>query len=186
MPDVRLRILDEFSALSAEVRTRFGALSLEQLNWRAAAGSWSVGQCLEHLITTTDVYMVDFRAIAAGTRRTSAWERWSPLSGLFGRFLAGEMSKDARKTRTPTRFVPPSDIGLDVVTRFMRSQDELLAAIKSTSSVDWDRTVLTSSFNRVATYSLAAAYRIMIEHQRRHLRQARRVTEDPAFPRRAA
>jgi hypothetical protein len=178
----RLRILDEFSAIATDVRARFGSLGHAQLNWRVAPGTWSVGQCLEHLVTTSDVYMVDFRAIAAGTRRARAWERLSPLSGPFGRFLIGHMGKDQVRTKTKARFVPPSDISADVVARFVRSQEELAAAITSTASADWDRTILTSYFQPLITYSLADAYRITLEHQRRHIRQAQRVRDHEAFP----
>lgn len=186
MDATRLGVIDDLTVITTEVRSRFGALDRAQLNWRTGEGAWSVGQCLEHLITTTDVYLVDLRAVAAGTRRVRRWERWSPFSGFFGRFLVNAMRKDSMRTRTPQRFVPPGDIAADVVKRFEQSQEELVTAVRSTATADWEATILTSPFQPIATYSLADAYLLMVEHQRRHLRQATRVTEQAAFPARPA
>lgn len=186
MTDMRLPVLDGFTAVTTEVRARFGSLTREQLEWRPPSGGWSVAQCLDHLITTTASYLPELGAIASGTRRPSAWERLSPFSRAFGRMLVGFMQQDDKRSATPRRFVPPSAVGGDIVTRFAASQDELAAAIRATASVDWDRTIVTSTFNRIATYPLADAYRIILEHQRRHVRQAQRVTEEPGFPRRVA
>jgi hypothetical protein len=116
-------------------------------------------------------------------RQSTRWERFSPLSGFFGRFLREHLTKDAKRTKTLARFVPPSEIAGDIVSRFVRSQEELLDAIRATRTADWDRTIITSSFQPLVTYSLGDGYRIMLEHQRRHIRQADRVMASTAFPR---
>ena len=38
--------------VARDVEHAFGALNARQLNWRPDAARWSVGQCLEHLLTT--------------------------------------------------------------------------------------------------------------------------------------
>ena len=176
------KIAKELDEISADARSKFGRLSAEQLNWRPADGGWSVGQCLDHLIKTTDIYSEDFREVADGKRVTSFWEKWSPLSSFFGNFLTSYMDKDEKKVKTTERFVPPSDIGPDVVELFVQSQEELRSLIESTAGADWDKTKLTSSFQGFVTYSLGDAYRIISAHQRRHIRQAERVMKDAAFP----
>ena len=177
------RITSELSAATADARVKFGDLTREQLNWRPPDGGWSVGQCLEHLIKTTEIYSEDFRAVAEGTRKTGFWENWSPLSSFFGKFLTSYMDKDEKKVKTTERFVPPSEIEEDIVDKFAASQQELIGLIESTAEADWDRTKLTSSFQGFVTYSLADAYRIIAAHQRRHIRQADRVTMLNEFPR---
>ncbi len=176
------KIAEQLDEVTAEARAKFGALNREQLNWRPPDGGWSVGQCLEHLIKTSEIYSEDFRSIADGTRATSFWENWSPLSSFFGRFLTSYMDKDEKKVKTTERFVPPSEIEANIVDRFEASQQELISLIDSTSNADWDRTKLTSSFQGFVTYSLADAFRIIAAHQRRHIRQAERVMNDAGFP----
>jgi hypothetical protein len=41
---------------------------------------------------------------------------------------------------------------------------------------------MTSPFIRIVTYSVLDGWRLMVSHDRRHLEQARRVTESPEFP----
>jgi hypothetical protein len=176
------KIVIELDTITADVHARFGSLTSEQLNWKPVADSWSIGQCIDHLIRTNEIYSEDFEAVANGTRAQSTWERWSPLSGYFGRYLTKIMAKDEKKVKTSERFVPPSDIDADVVERFAKSQDELKETVRSTENADWDKTILTSSFMGLVTYSLGDAYNIITGHQRRHIRQADRVFLMNKFP----
>jgi hypothetical protein len=176
------KITSEIDLITADVQQKFGGLSGEQLNWKPAAESWSIGQCIDHLIKTNEIYSEDFKAVANGTRSQSAWERWSPFSGFFGRFLTNIMPKDQKKVKTTGRFVPPSEIDADVVKRFAKSQEELKDTVRSTEKADWDKTILTSSFMGLVTYSLGDAYNIVTGHQHRHIRQAERVVLEHEFP----
>jgi hypothetical protein len=80
-------IKGELKRISADVRTSFGPLTFEQLNWRVSPDTWSIGQCLEHLIKSNEGFYGEFDKLAAGTRKNSLWESFSPLSSLAGDFL---------------------------------------------------------------------------------------------------
>ncbi len=43
-------------SVTVQVRTEYGHLSAEQLNWTPAEGRWSIAQCLDHLITINRLY----------------------------------------------------------------------------------------------------------------------------------
>ena len=45
-------ITKDLSEVAADAHEHFGPLSAEQLNWKTAEESWSVAQCLDHLIRT--------------------------------------------------------------------------------------------------------------------------------------
>jgi hypothetical protein len=64
--------------------------------------------------------------------------------------------------------------------------DDLNKRVESCSSVDRTETIVTSPFLGVFTYSLEDAYTVLVEHTRRHFRQAKRVTEAEGFPKAAA
>lgn len=177
------QVVDEIKEISRDASDAFGRLSADQINWKPAIGSWSVGQCLDHLIRTNSQFYPEFEKLTSGTRKNSFWENYSPLTGVGGRFLINSIRKDSRKFKAPSKaIVPPSEIEPDIVSRYVENQDDVIESIKATASVDWKNTVLTSPFLRLMTYTLDDAYTIFIEHARRHIRQARRVMETEGFP----
>src|SRR5688572_33143911 len=110
--DERIQTITESLAQVADdARSAFGAFTNEQLNWKPAEKSWSVGQCLDHIIRTNHEFDAEFEKLASGTRQNSFWENYSPFSGWAGRFLIKTVSEDPKKAKAPsTRIFPPSDI----------------------------------------------------------------------------
>jgi hypothetical protein len=166
-----------------DVKASFGLLSSDQLNWRPAEKSWSVGQCLEHLIKTNEEFYPEFDKLARGTRKNSFWENYSPFTGFFGRFLIKAVTEDSKKAKAPSeRIVPPSDIADDIVERFARNVADVNEKVRACAGADREKTVVTSPFLSVMTYKLDDAYTILVEHTKRHIRQAKRVMTAEGFP----
>ncbi len=177
-------ITREIAAITAEAQAKYGALSEEQLNWKPAAESWSVGQCFDHLIRS-NVEMEPVMSLVDGSRKTKFWEKVSPFSGVLGRFLVSSMIKDERKFKAPSKaIVPPSKVSADIIEKFAAEQAKVLSTVQAADKFDWKKTVVTSPFMSAITYSLHDAFRIMVEHEKRHFRQARRVMEMDGFPKR--
>ena len=83
----------------------------------------------------------------------------------------------------PTVFQPTaSAIGEAALTRFREHQAPLLDYIAACSKVDLDTTIIASPALAPITYSLRDAFKIVIPHQHRHIRQALRVREEAGFP----
>ena len=177
-------LIEELGAVTSEARELFGGLSRGQLNWKPSAERWSVGQCFDHLIQTNRTFFPDMERAAAGTFKSSAWARVSPLSGFFARMILRSLDPArGRKTKSPRVFLPASsDVDADVMERFARHQEELAGLMRATAGADLRRTVVTSPVTAVATYSLLDAYRIVVAHERKHFEQARRVTQSEGFP----
>ena len=115
-------LTSELRKVAVDAEETFGVLTAEQLNWKPAENSWSVGQCFDHLIKTNHKFYPEFEKLAAGTRTNSFWENWSPFSGWAGRFLINAVSEDSKKAKAPSqRIVPPSEIASDIVERFAAS-----------------------------------------------------------------
>ncbi|MGH9948485.1 MAG: DinB family protein [Pyrinomonadaceae bacterium] len=169
--------------IADDARSSFGGLSGEQLNWNPAENSWSVGQCLDHLIKTNKEFEPEFKKIADGNRENSFWENWSPFTGFFGRFLIKAVSNDAKKAKAPSKkIVPPSDVVADIVERFVANIGVVNEGIKTCADVDREKTIITSPFLAVMTYKLDDGYTVLVEHSKRHIRQAKRVIEAEGFP----
>ncbi len=183
MNDDIKNLTSELEKISDDAQKTFGGLSGEQLNWKPSVGGWSVGQCFEHLIKTDELFFDEIDKVAAGNRKNSMLENYSPLSGFFGNLLITSLQKDSRKFKAPSqKIVPPSEIVPNIIELFAAHQSELIEKIKRTGTADWQKTKITSPFMKLMTYRLADGFRIVVEHERRHVRRAKRVLQADGFP----
>jgi len=178
-------ICSELKKTADDATEAFGSMTAEQLNWKPAEKSWSVGQCFDHLITTHSLYFPLFERLADGPPTMSFWERYSPLSGFFGKFLIkGLRPENPKKMKTTARAEPSaSEIDSDIIGRFSEHQDRMIRSLQNVSAdIDPVKTKVTSPLLAIVTYSLDDCYTILAVHCERHLGQARRVTETEGFP----
>jgi hypothetical protein len=178
-------VCSDLKQVADDAKASFGSLSAEQLNWRQSEKEWSVAQCFDHLIVTHSLYFALFERSAAGETKMSFWEKASPFSGFFGRFLIkGLDPKNLKKMKTTGKASPSmSEIGGDIIERFCEHQEQMIAAIKKLPT-DFDSTkqIITSPLLGAITYSLDDAFTFVPMHCERHFNQARRVTETTGFP----
>jgi hypothetical protein len=176
---------NELSRSADEARAAFGGFSPGQLNWKPAENSWSIAQCLDHLITTHSQYFPLFDRLAAGDSKPTTWEKISPLSGFFGRYLIKSLDPDnVKKLKAPGKAQPSaSEISGDIVDRFGDHQRQLIEHLqKLPADLDPAKTIITSPLVGIVTYSLLDCYQIIVVHCWRHLGQAKRVAESDNFP----
>ena len=177
------QIISEFEKISADVQKTFGGLSAQQLNWKPAAESWSVAQCFDHLIKSNEAFKPEFERVKSGNKKSSLWEKYSPLTGFFGNFLLKSLKNDTKKFKAPSKaIVPPSNVAPDIIEQFVKNQLEIIESVKSLEKIDWNKTIVTSPFLKIMTYRLDKALEIGIEHEKRHFRQAERVMQKAGFP----
>jgi DinB superfamily len=176
-------LVREATDLGRMAEQRFGGLTAGQVNWRPSPDEWSVGQCLDHLVVATTRYFPAFREIQAGRKHATVWERLPVLPSLFGPWLIRLLSPErSARVRAPAVFRPTeSRIDPEIVRTFAATQQQLVGFMAATAPADLDR-IVTSPASRFVTYTLRDAYRIIVVHAQLHLQQARRVTEQPAFP----
>lgn len=183
MSENKVDLIPELQKISDDAQETFGDLSGEQINWKPSAAGWSVGQCFAHLIKTNELFYDELEKIKTGTRRNSFLENYSPLSGFFGNLLITSLKKDSRKFKVPTQsIVPPSEIDENIVEIFAAHQAELIEKIKAIEAADWQKIKITSPFMKLMTYRLTDGFQVVIEHERRHFRQATRVVRAENFP----
>lgn len=167
-----------------KVKTEFSQLSSIQLNWKAYQESWSIGQCLDHLIVADCLYFPVLKKITTGKHEMNFWETWSPLSGLFGKVLTTQVQEKPRKKMiAPLVFLPSqSNINLEILERFHKHLDSLLEYIAGCSKLNIDKIHITSPASKLITYSLRNAFSLLIQHEHRHINQAIKVKTTKEFP----
>jgi DinB superfamily len=170
--------------LSSEVQAALGGLTEVQLNWKANPEAWSVGQCIDHLISTNSPYFPEIEKIIQGRKTNTIWQKLPFFPGFFGRLIINAANPDnVKKAKAPSVFKPTSSaIAGDVVDRFLKSQKQLVDLMRKTEKLPLSTIMITSPVAAFVTYSLNDAYIIMALHNRRHFNQAKRVTEAAGFP----
>jgi hypothetical protein len=178
------QIYDEAEAVAGDAKALFGHLNSEQLNWKPAADSWSVAQCLDHLISINQEYYPVFDRILKGEYRKTLLHGMPFLPAIFGRLMVKALSPDSqRKLKSPGAAQPSSSsIDPQIVDRFIAHQRETLAKIRSLENSDPAGMIITSPFMSVVVYSLLDTFRLIVAHERRHFAQAQRVMETGGFP----
>lgn len=172
------------SQVSADATRTFGALSAQQVNWTSDPARWSVTQCFDHLIRVHSKYFPIFDRLAADDLQMSAWARWSPFSGLFGRLFISALDPDNKTKRPTTSNAKPSSsaLGADIIEQFAAHQAEMIAHLRRLpASLDPEAVIITSPLLSVVTYPLDDVLVFLGLHCRRHFDQARRVMESPGF-----
>ncbi|MEP6787707.1 MAG: DinB family protein [Acidobacteriota bacterium] len=178
-------VTGELAKVADDTKEAFGALSVAQLNWKPAEKSWSVAQCFDHLITTHSLYFPLFEKLARGNVPPTFWEKHSPFSGYFGRFLIRSLDpKNQKKMKTTAKAFPSaSEIVGDIIERFAGHQGRLIEYLRRLpADMDPAKQIITSPLSGVITYSLDDTFTILDVHCQRHFGQAKRVTETDGFP----
>jgi hypothetical protein len=174
-------------ATGSHVQARFGHLTVAQLNWKPAPDRWSVGQCLDHLVTADTAYFPQFDAILAGHYKPTLWQRVPGLPTFFGRALLKSIHPDnVKKSKAPGILAPASSqVDAGIVRRFGDASARVIGYLEGVSDrgLDPDRIVIASPVLGAITYSLFDAFRVIVHHERRHVQQADRVVALDAFPR---
>jgi hypothetical protein len=118
-PDWSVRLAADLNVNDQAARKLLAELSEEQLNWQPAPGSWSVGQCLEHLCITNEAYLPSV-SLALHEKPDSPVEQIAP--GWFGGwFLRSfiEPSPATKRAPAPPKIRPTAKVGASVLERFL-------------------------------------------------------------------
>ncbi len=158
-----------------EYAAAFGGLSGVQLNWKPGADRWSIGQIIDHVITTNSAYFPVIDGLHAGTYTPHFAAKFQFLVNFFGKTILRSVQPETQhKTKTLPPFEPrQSGIPEDIVGKFAWHQARLIREIGGAASI-LDK-VVSSPASRIVVYRLDRAFDILVAHERRHLVQAKAV-----------
>lgn len=166
-----------------KVSAEFSNISAEQLNWQASRVSWSIAQCLDHLIASHSVYFSRLKKITEGNFKMDFWEKYSPFTKILGNIMKDQLQEQVkRKMKAPKKIQPASKATLEIIEQYHRSIDQFLAYISKCDTIDIDKTIITSPLVSMITYSLRDALKFLVTHEHRHINQAIRVKRNSDFP----
>jgi DinB family protein len=152
-------------------------LDPEQIVRRPSKGGWSVGQVLDHLCVTAELYEPRIRAVLLAGRpdAAAALRPWKPT--LVGRLLVRAFERPAR-IPAPKRMRPAATPRGGVVEQFLAHERTLVGLIEDATGFDWRRLRLASPISPLIRFNLGDAFFMLVVHTERHARQMERVIAD--------
>lgn len=166
-----------------DVRDEFSNLTAFQLNWKPAPEVWSIGQCLDHMMVSDRSYFPQVDALLAGRYRRPFWSFVPGKSKVWGKLLISLLKDPNRKLETVEVFRPTeSKLHETVVDRFLEHEDVVSDYLQRMDSVDNSKYYVKSPVSGYITYTLRDLAEIMLLHQERHFKQAKRLLSFEKFP----
>jgi len=170
---------DEINVITNDFVSRFGKLSLEELNWKPNPQSWSIAQNIDHLIKVNETYYPAVTAIRNGNYKLPFIAKFSFITRFFGKFILKAVEPERKKrVKTFSIWRPQVDnINAEIVNKFVIHQQELKKFFNDCRDLIEKETVIASPANRNILYKLSAAFDIIIAHEKRHFNQANEVLQ---------
>jgi len=171
--------LAEIDRTTGDFQKAFGALSAEDLNRKPNARTWSIAQCIDHIMVINGTYFPVIRQLREGTYRVPWHGRFPFLTRYFGNFVLKSVLPDRKKKIKTFPIWEPSqsDLPADILVRFARHQAELKDLIQTSEDLVARGAVIASPASRMIVYPLETAFEIILTHERRHLNQALEIAE---------
>ena len=170
-----LRLNSEFDAADQRATAVVHGLTPHQLNWRPSPAQWSVGQCLEHLAITNEVYL---RAMAGSLEGRRAGLVAEIAPGWFGRLFIRtviEPSPKTRRWRAPKKIRPGTQVPPTVLDRFHATNRAIREFMQRARNSDVNRIRFKNPLIGIIRFTVGTGLEILSRHERRHLLQAERI-----------
>ncbi len=179
----------ETEILGQEITLLCSGMSGQRFNWKPAPASWSIGQCVQHLVVFNTLYFASIeqsveKARRKYTARSLKSAQGTYKAGTIGGFLIRMMYPGALKVRTPQAFQPShSDIPHTALRDFSSAQQQLAGILRKCADINLNRTRVASPAAGLLRFRLGDILTILVRHERRHFDQMKRLAAHPLFPR---
>lgn len=154
-----------------------------QLNWKQHRDSWSVGECLSHLVTSNGLYLNKIENII-NSLPTGSEKDFPYKQSLMGKLITkGVDPSNVKKTKTFKVFFPSSsEIQKNIIDEYAKSSKKLIELCNNMLYLDLKKINLSSPVNKLIRLNLGDPLIIIPKHDERHLNQAERVMSHKDFP----
>jgi hypothetical protein len=174
--DLHQRLRSEALANHQRAATLVRALDPERLVRPPTPPGWSVGQVLQHLCVSDELYRQPLLALVNGARPDAGApaREWKPT---FGGNLLARMLENPRKIKAPRTMKPGPTPQPGVVEDFLARDRRMADLMDQAASVDWRALRMWSPAIPlpILRLNLGDVFRIHVVHVRRHLAQMERV-----------
>lgn len=174
----------QFEAITTEADAIVEPLTDSQFTWKPSPQVWSIAECLEHMNATARAYLPLIDEGIANAIRNGVYGDGPFRYNVIGRMFTKLMEPPARlrmKSAEDKRPGPPRP-KRETLAGFRAYQVQYVDRLRQANGIDLARARARSPIARWVPIPLGSAFAVMAAHERRHLRQARTVTETDGFP----
>lgn len=181
LPAWSLRLISELDAADRRAELVAKGLNSEQLNWKPRPDAWSVGQCLEHLRITNEVYLPAISLALEGRQRVKVQD--VNLSWLSHWFIRNYIAPNpGTRARAPKKIEPAKEVQPLILQAFLRSNEAARQLVRKASEFDVNRIRFKNPFIPLLRFTVGTGLEIVAKHESRHLLQAEGVRFCSNFP----
>ena len=176
-------LISNIELIQRNIKKTFGELSTSQLNWKQNENEWSIGQCLEHLIVTNNLYFENIQKVADGTHRNNLFSKIPVVPSLIGFGMKQIFAPDWKpKMKTFKMFKPSfSKVSEDILEDFDANQNKFIGLMEATKDLDAKQIKVAEPIGSAVNISLIDAFEVLVLHEHRHIQQAKRVMKLKEF-----
>lgn len=168
--------ISELEQISRDVQISFLGLSPEILYQKPDPKKWSIAENLEHIIVLNKSYFPIFEKVKKGNLNSAFVSKISFFPRIIGDMIYKSVSDGGkRKVKTFPLWEPQisSDYDGDILEKFYQHQKDLAEWADELNPFLKKKTIIHSPANKLIVYALDKAFEIIIEHEKRHLNQAK-------------
>lgn len=178
------KVLYRLEQVGRDAHDAFFNLTSEQISWKPDAQSWSIGECLKHVIETDKLFYPQVEAVLQNTYRRPLLSFVPFLPNLWG-----DLALKAVRPEVGTPLNAPQIIQQnqsfdpnEIVGEFEKHITYLTNLIRDTDHYNHHKIYFKSPFFKTIIYPLSDMVELMANHHERHLKQAMNVLNNPRFP----
>ena len=169
------QFIAQMETINTEVINAFGQLSPAQMNYKPMSSVWSVAQNIEHLIKVNESYLIALSGVKSGENKVFFMGKMNWWRKLCGRIILKSVEPTrSKKIKTFPLWQPVmSDSSETIIEDFQENQGQLIAAAVENKSAIEGGIYIGSPANQNIVYTVAMALEIIVNHEKRHLQQAK-------------
>lgn len=167
-------LLQQIDSNTKLVQDLFGHLTEEQLN-RTDGAHWSIAQNIEHLILINSSYFPIIDQLNQNVYKRPFHGRFQFIVKFLGGFVrqAVEPSRQKKMKTFPVWEPKKATVLHDIIDQFTAHHQDLKRYIELAAPFIQNKTVIHSPASKVIVYELDTVFDIIIQHELRHIEQAK-------------
>ena len=177
------KFLSEAPILIETTNKKFSNLTELQINWKPSEERWNVGECIEHLVITQNLYNSKIKELQP-LFETSDKGEFKFKHTFSGRMILKYVDPDSdTRSKTFKVFKPASKkINTSIFGSFCEEVEMMISFAEYMHGIDLTKLKISSPITKLLKMNVGDALLINLYHNRRHLNQAEKILNNTNFP----